>query len=48
MNDDKYKMPMRWLYPESETNYNKEQLLIAVDRQWDGVESVNKLMWILK
>lgn len=48
LNDEKDKIPVRWLYPESETNYNKEQLLIAIDRQWGGSESVNKVMWILK
>lgn len=48
MNDDKNKIPMRWLYPEAETDYNKEQLQIALDRQWGGAEDVNKLMWILK
>ncbi|MDO5427903.1 SusD/RagB family nutrient-binding outer membrane lipoprotein [Parabacteroides sp.] len=48
MNDKKNKIPVRWLYPESETNYNKEQLQIALKRQWGGSEDVNKLMWILK
>ena len=48
MNDDKNKIPMRWLYPEAEMNYNKEQLQIALEHQWGGSEDVNKLMWILK
>ena len=48
LNDDKYKIPVRWLYPESETNYNKEQLINAVNRQWGGSEDVNKIMWIIK
>ena len=48
LNEDKNSIPVRYLYPTSETNYNKEQLEIALERQWGGVESVNKMMWILK
>lgn len=40
--------PMRWLYPNSETNTNRENLKIALDRQFDGYDEVNKIMWILK
>lgn len=39
---------MRWLYPDSENDYNKEQLKIALERQWNGVDDVNNIMWILK
>ncbi|MEG0647259.1 MAG: SusD/RagB family nutrient-binding outer membrane lipoprotein, partial [Bacteroides sp.] len=48
LNDDKTKIPVRWLYPESESNYNKEQLEKALKRQWGGVENVNKVMWLIK
>lgn len=48
LNDNKTLIPVRWLYPSSESNYNKEQLFIALDRQWGGVEDVNKVMWIIK
>lgn len=48
LNDDKNKIPVRWLYPESESNYNKEQLKKALERQWGGAEDVNKVMWVLK
>lgn len=41
-------MPMRWLYPTSETNYNRENLIEALDAQYDGYDEVNKLMWLLK
>ncbi|MFY9152831.1 MAG: SusD/RagB family nutrient-binding outer membrane lipoprotein [Prolixibacteraceae bacterium] len=41
-------MPMRWLYPSSETNYNRENLIDALNRQYDGYDEVNKLMWLLK
>lgn len=48
LNDAKDKIPMRYMYPESETNYNKEQLYEALERQWGGVDDVNEIMWILK
>lgn len=48
LNDDKTKIPVRWMYPEREANYNKEQLEKALERQWGGVENVNKVMWLLK
>lgn len=48
LNDDKTKIPVRWMYPEAESNYNKEQLKKALERQWGGVENVNKVMWLLK
>jgi len=41
-------MPMRWLYPTSETNYNRENLIAALNAQYDGYDEVNKLMWLLK
>lgn len=42
------KMPVRWLYPDVEYKYNKAQLQKALDNQYDGIDEVNKLMWILK
>jgi hypothetical protein len=41
-------IPMRWLYPSSETNYNRENLIEALNRQFDGYDEINKLMWLLK
>ena len=41
-------MPKRWLYPTSETNYNRENLIDALNRQFDGYDEVNKVMWLLK
>ena len=41
-------LPMRWLYPSSETNYNRENLIEALDRQYEGYDEINKLMWLLK
>lgn len=47
-NTENDKIPMRWLYPNSENNYNKEQLQEALQRQWGGVDNVNNIMWLLK
>lgn len=41
-------LPMRWLYPSSETNYNRENLIEALNRQYEGYDEINKLMWLLK
>lgn len=46
--NNKNGIPMRYLYPTSETNYNRENLIEALNRQYDGYDEVNKLMWILK
>lgn len=48
LNEVKDKMPSRWMYPTSEYDYNKENVEAAVQRQWKGVEDVNKVMWILQ
>ncbi|GBU07558.1 hypothetical protein AwDysgo_08890 [Bacteroidales bacterium] len=48
LNDMKDRIPVRWLYPEWETNYNREQVRIALERQWGGAEDINKIMWIIK
>ena len=42
------KMPVRWMYPQDEYNYNTENLKKAVDSQYNGVDTENELMWILK
>ena len=41
-------IPMRWLYPGTETDYNRENLIDALDRQYDGYDEINKVMWLLK
>ncbi len=41
-------IPMRCLYPGSESSYNRENLIIALNRQYDGYDEINKLMWLLK
>ena len=46
--NNKNGLPMRWLYPSSETNYNRENLEEALQRQYDGYDEINKIMWLLK
>lgn len=46
--DDPNVFPKRWLYPGSETNTNRENLIEALDRQYNGYDGVNGVMWILK
>lgn len=48
LNTENDKIPMRWLYPDSENNYNKEELQKALKRQWNGVDNVNNIMWLLQ
>lgn len=47
-NSDINKIPMRYLYPEREGNYNKEEFLKALNNQWDGTDDTNHIMWLLK
>lgn len=47
-NEVKDKLPMRWMYPKSESDYNNENLNEALQRQFGGSDDVNALMWILK
>lgn len=41
-------VPVRWLYPSSEGNYNRANLEEALQRQYEGVDEINKVMWLLK
>lgn len=41
-------LPMRWLYPSNEAARNQENLLNALQQQYNGVDDVNQLMWLLK
>jgi len=46
--NNKNAIPMRWLYPGAETSYNRENLEEALNRQYDGYDEINKIMWVLK
>lgn len=50
LNDgDPTKIPMRWLYPTSEYNYNNDMREAAVKAQgWGAEETVNDVMWVIK
>ena len=39
---------MRWMYPESEYGHNSENVNQAVKNQWNGIDDVNQVMWILQ
>lgn len=42
------RLPNRYLYPQSELDYNKQNVVDAIQRQYNGDDNVNALMWILK
>ena len=42
------KVPKRWLYPQSEYDYNSGNLNNALESQYAGVDDVNNVMWLLK
>jgi hypothetical protein len=42
------KIPVRWMYASDEYQYNRDNVLEAVQRQFGGNDDVNELMWILK
>ena len=42
------KLPIRWMYPSDEVDYNKENLDEAVSRQYGGNDNNNGVMWILQ
>ncbi|TSA38746.1 MAG: SusD/RagB family nutrient-binding outer membrane lipoprotein [Porphyromonadaceae bacterium] len=46
--NNKNGLPLRWLYPGSETDYNRENLVDALNNQYDGYDEINKVMWLLK
>ncbi len=48
MNTDATKLPVRWMYPQDELDYNRDNVQAAIDRQYDGTDDYNKLMWILQ
>ena len=45
---DNTKFPTRWQYPQNEIDYNTDNLNDAVQRQYNGSDDFNGIMWILK
>lgn len=41
-------IPMRWLYPSTESTRNQENLIEALKRQYNGNDEINEIMWVLK
>lgn len=42
------RLPIRWMYPSDEVNYNSENVTEAINRQYNGNDNVNERMWLLK
>jgi len=42
------KIPKRWEYPQSEYDYNKANVEAAVQKQYNGNDDVNEVMWLIK
>ena len=42
------KVPKRWIYPQSEYDYNTQNLDIAIQRQFNGDDDVNAVVWLLQ
>ncbi len=45
---NKNAIPVRRLYPSSEYNYNRDNLIAALNSQYSGVDDINNKMWLLK
>ena len=48
MNTDPSKMPVRWMYPQTEYDRNNANVMEAIARQYDGLDNENCVMWLLK
>ena len=48
MNELKDRLPVRWMYPANEYSQNKENIEEAIQRQFNGTDTPNDLMWLLK
>lgn len=46
--NNKSGIPVRWMYPGSETLYNRDNLVTALNSQYGGFDEINKVMWLLK
>ncbi|MEN8117113.1 MAG: SusD/RagB family nutrient-binding outer membrane lipoprotein [Bacteroidota bacterium] len=46
-NEPSDRLPKRWMYPQSELDYNSENVKAAIERQYNS-DDVNETMWILK
>ncbi len=42
------RLPVRWMYPNSELNYNTDNVSAAISSQFGGSDDNNQVMWLLK
>lgn len=42
------KIPLRWMYPTREKQYNAENLKSALQSQFNGSDDINDVMWLIK
>lgn len=42
------KVPKRWLYPQTEYDYNADNLNTALQNQYSGNDDVNAVMWLIQ
>jgi hypothetical protein len=42
------KIPVRWMYPETELQNNQQHVNEAISRQYSSGDDINALMWLLK
>lgn len=47
-NEVSTQLPKRWMYPQSELDYNGDNVKEAIQRQFGGEDDHNALMWILQ
>lgn len=47
-NEVSTQFPKRWMYPQSELDYNGDNVKEAIQRQFGGEDDHNSLMWILQ
>lgn len=48
LNTDSSKFPVRWMYPQEELDYNRDNVQSAIDRQYNGNDDFNQVMWVLQ
>lgn len=48
LNEVKNQLPLRWMYPEEEYSQNRANIEEAIKKQFDGNDTPNGVMWILK
>lgn len=48
MNEEKDRLPVRWMYPNLEYSQNRENIEAAIQRQFGGTDTPNDVMWLLK